>query len=131
MLYWQMVLAAADKERIDCKPDQARGWIRRCLPGMTITVIASGKKIRQERFDWKREWPTWQDNFRALRWLANCRARGVEPRAIEDRIPYMVHSVVESVLNRTTNTIFGHYLSEARLSVSFSGEFNSQQRISA
>jgi hypothetical protein len=133
MLLWNVLVADAKAKEIHRDPEQARKWIRAHLPELAPPVVDErGRRVKgvppNEEFRWDEEWPVWQDSFEALLWLANRRRVPAAPRSARDRIPLHIQRVIDAVIARTRNAVYGEFMSEAKISVQLSGTFNSSRR---
>jgi hypothetical protein len=131
MLIWKILVDAAKTAGIDHKKRNARNWIHKHLPELLITPLdeqgrhyeKNGRIVREEHFNWKMEWPKWQQCFEALLWLAQRREKPPETRSVDDRIPLRFQKVIDATIARTRNVILSDYLSEATIVLQFSGSF--------
>lgn len=125
MLPWRKLLEDAQCQKIDRNRKRALAWIRQHLPELSIWLAKPNGEAEWDRdlFEWDVEWPKWQRSFRALRWLAQARARPPKPRTPEHRIPHWVHHVVDEYLSKTRNVLLSDWINETRLCVQLSGGY--------
>jgi hypothetical protein len=130
MLPWRKLLEDARCRKIDRNPERALAWIRQHLPELSIRRAKPKGKAGWDRdlFEWDVEWPKWQNSFRALRWLAQARARPPKPRTNAHRIPHWVQHVVDEYLSKTRNVFLSDWINEARLCVQLSGGYSATGR---
>jgi hypothetical protein len=109
-------------------------WAHQYLPELFTWLADVQNNVRQHEpelsFEWKKHWPQWQRNFRALLWLADRKVSPPEPLTRNDRIPRIIAEAVDGVLRETRNTIFTDYFSEARIRILLEGSFQVSRKFS-
>ena len=130
MLPWEKLITDARALHIDRLRGPAYDWIHKHLPELSTWYAAQDGKRRvdNDRFTWDQQWPNWQKNFKALKWLVKARALPPQPRLPQHRIPLWVQHIVESYLRQTRNVLVSDWITEARVALQLSGGYNAAGR---
>src|SRR5262249_43722992 len=104
MLIGEELIEDARAYGIDRHEGRARAWVQQHLPELFVCPLdkcgrplrdASGEPVAEENgWDWSKEWPKWQENFRALLWLIERRQKPPKEGAFGEETPSWVSRVV-------------------------------------
>jgi DNA-directed RNA polymerase subunit RPC12/RpoP len=98
MILWQFLIDQAKKRKIDSVKENAYQWIREFLPGeFKRAVDDDGRELEVfAEFDWKKEWLIWENNFRALKWLAKNK-KATKPKCMSSWIGKTIDDALKDV----------------------------------
>jgi hypothetical protein len=130
MLPWKKLIEDARSDKIDRRPERALAWIHRYLPELSLWYVKADGSTGLDRdlFDWRAEWPKWQERFEALHWLVEARAQPRRPGAPDQLIPLWVQHPVDELIHQTRNAILSDWLSEAHIRIQLSGTYTASGR---